>query len=86
MLHTHNARKSFGMDVLENIFVVYFTSGRFISTRVVANLKITDFVPACIYVRDKVTFLDLLVVDIKKYLAGRAIHGLAYFEGLWTIR
>ena len=68
--------------MLENILVVDLTSGGFLSSGIVANLKVGDFVPGKVDIGDEVSFVPLHVIDIIKDFAGRAIHGFAKLIGL----
>ena len=65
--------------MFEDIFVIDLTSSRLFTAWVVTNLEVCDFVPGPVDVGDQVAFGDLLVVNVKKNFARRAVHGLTYF-------
>src|SRR5690606_31831321 len=65
VLHTHNALKSFLMDMPENIPVVHFTRGGLVAARIIPNLEIGDLVPAAVDVVDDITFVALHMVHIE---------------------
>ena len=70
-------RDRFVMDMLEDLLIVDFPSSWFLSTWVIASLKICDFIPTQVDVCNQVSFGNLLVVNIKQDLATRTIDGFA---------
>ena len=81
MLHADNQIAAFFLltfgDRLKYIRVVDLTSSRFFASGIVASLKVTNLVPSAVDVGDQVSFADLLVVDVKQYLATWRINGSA---------
>lgn len=77
MFHTHDAFKSFLVDMLEDILVIHLSSGRFLATWVIADLEVTDFIPCSVDIPDDIPLIALHMVHIEQDLAGRAVHGAA---------
>ena len=48
------------VDVLKELAIVDFTGSRFFAPRIISSLKIPDFIPAHVDVRDQIAFGDLL--------------------------
>jgi len=69
-------------DVAEDVGIIDLPGARFLPAGVVAGLYVADLVPACVDVGDEVSLADLLVIDIKKNLAARAVDCLADGLGL----
>ena len=65
VFHSKNTRISLALNKAEDIVVIDFTRAGFLPSGVVANLEISDLIPACFNVWDQVSFLNLLVVDIE---------------------
>ena len=63
------------MDELENVLIVDFASAGFFTAWIVTTLKVADLIPAFIDIGNQVPFCDLLMVDVKKDFAGRAVNG-----------
>ena len=82
MLHPQNSIIPFGMNMLENIPVIDLTGSRFISSRIIPDLEVGGLIPCPINVGNDVSFGDLLMINIEKYLAGRTSYCLADFIGL----
>ena len=70
------------MYVPKNVAIVDFTSSRFLTTWIVTCLEVSDFIPALVDVVDEVALSDLLMINIKKDLAGRTIDCTTYEVGL----
>jgi hypothetical protein len=53
------------MDVFKDVFIVDFSRSGLIAARVVPDLEIGYFVPTLLNIWNEVSFLNLLVVNIK---------------------
>ena len=63
-LHTDNSLKFLTVNLFENIFIIYFTSCGFITSRIISNLEVSNFPPCHIDIRDQVSFGYLLMIQI----------------------
>jgi hypothetical protein len=77
MLHAQYSGKPFGMDVLEDVFVIDFSGGWFFPAGVVADLEICSFVPGRIDIGNNIADLDLGVINIVEDFAGWTVYRLA---------
>src|SRR5690606_5749555 len=85
VFHAHDAGIPFLVDVPKDVLIIDLSGGGFLSARVVPYLEIGDLLPRGIDIGNQVAFLDLLVVNVEKDLAGRTVHGLADLEGLGAL-
>src|SRR3546814_12279358 len=82
MFTTENALVAFVINMFEDILIIHFAGGRFIATRVIADMKRSNIIPASIYIGNDVTFRYLLVVHVVHVLSALMVHGYENHPGL----
>ena len=65
------------------ILKVYLPCSRLITSRIIAAMESTYFTPCSFNIRDKISFCDLLVIDVIDYLA--ALHDMSLEQNLAKI-
>lgn len=68
MLHSHNTCEAFFMNVPEDIQEIDLSGGRLSSARIIPTLEITYLIICKVNIRDQVSFMNLLMIDIKEDL------------------
>ena len=71
------------MNVFEHVSKIDLARSRLFSPGIITTLKISNFIPTFLNIRNQVAFGDLLVVDVEEDFAGRVVHRLADSVGLW---
>ena len=71
------------MDVFEHVSKIDLARSRLFSPGIITTLKISNFIPTFLNIRNQVAFGDLLVVDVEEDFAGRVVDRLADSVGLW---
>ena len=70
------------MDVFEHVSKIDLARSRLFSPGIITTLKIANFIPTFLNIRNQVAFSDLLVVDVEEDFAGRVVDRLADRVGL----
>ncbi len=78
VLHSHDPREAFVVDVFKDVAVVDLARARFVSTRVVADLEVGDFAVGVVDIGNQIAFGNLLVVQVIEDFARRTVDRLAY--------
>lgn len=82
VFHAHDSLEVLRLQVLEDFTVVDLAGAGLFAAGVVTTLEIRDFIPGVIDVGDEISFGDLLMIDVKEDLAGRAIDRATNRVGL----